>query len=122
MADAPNRSYKDQYMLRLPDGLRDRIAASAKRNGRSMNSEIVAVLENQYPAPTAYADLLERMKLLIFDAERGSVTPDLLKAEVALLRQEIDLLLEASDIAMRAVNRDARTADAWLPEKKLKAE
>lgn len=45
MAASPNRAWKDQYMLRLPDGMRDRIAELAKASGRSMNAEIVARLE-----------------------------------------------------------------------------
>lgn len=32
-------------MLRMPDGMRDRLKESAKRNGRSMNAEIVSKLE-----------------------------------------------------------------------------
>ncbi|MCT4333780.1 Arc family DNA-binding protein [Paracoccus sp. YLB-12] len=39
-------------MLRLPDGLRERIKAKADDNGRSMNAEIVQLLEREYPAPT----------------------------------------------------------------------
>ena len=35
----------DQYTLRLPDGLRDRIKAAAAANGRSMNTEIIASLQ-----------------------------------------------------------------------------
>lgn len=33
-----------QFNLRLPDDLRDRIEATARKNGRSMNTEIVARL------------------------------------------------------------------------------
>lgn len=36
---------KNKFNLRLPDGMRDRIAAIAKENGRSMNSEIVYRLQ-----------------------------------------------------------------------------
>lgn len=36
-----NREKSDQYQLRLPDGMREELAASAKANGRSINSEIV---------------------------------------------------------------------------------
>jgi predicted HicB family RNase H-like nuclease len=35
----------DQFALRLPDGLRDRIKEAADQNRRSMNSEIVTILE-----------------------------------------------------------------------------
>lgn len=38
----------DKFMLRLPDGMRDRIADEAKKNGRSMNAEIVHVLTAFY--------------------------------------------------------------------------
>lgn len=41
----------DQFMLRLPDGMRDRIKAAADANNRSMNAEIVAALEEKYPRP-----------------------------------------------------------------------
>lgn len=37
----------DQYMLRLPAGMRDEIKASADANGRSMNAEIVSRLVGQ---------------------------------------------------------------------------
>ena len=37
--------------MRLPDGLRDRIRLAAEANHRSMNAEVVALLEENYPAP-----------------------------------------------------------------------
>ena len=42
---------QDQYMVRFPDGMRDRLKAEAEKNGRSMNAEIVARLES-YGAET----------------------------------------------------------------------
>lgn len=36
----------DQYMVRFPEGLRDRLAKTAAANGRSMNTEIIAALQN----------------------------------------------------------------------------
>lgn len=38
--------------LRLPDDVRDRIAAAATANGRSMNAEIVARIANSSPEKT----------------------------------------------------------------------
>jgi hypothetical protein len=35
----------DQFMLRLPDGMRDKLAKMAEANGRSMNAEILSALE-----------------------------------------------------------------------------
>ncbi|RWR45876.1 Arc family DNA-binding protein [Sinirhodobacter ferrireducens] len=51
MAEEQNRTLNDKFMLRLPDGMRDRIKAAAEANNRSMNAEIVATLEEKYPAP-----------------------------------------------------------------------
>lgn len=35
----------DQYIVRFPTGMRDRIKALAASNGRSMNSQIIQMLE-----------------------------------------------------------------------------
>lgn len=48
MSKAPSRS-QDQFIVRLPDGLRDRIKMAAEENGRSMNAEVVATLLREYP-------------------------------------------------------------------------
>jgi hypothetical protein len=42
--------YADQYMLRLPEGWRDRIKTAAAEKRRSMNSEILAALEEKFAA------------------------------------------------------------------------
>lgn len=49
MSDQP--SSKEKFIVRLPDGLRDRIRAAAEERGHSMNSEIVSTLEEKYPTP-----------------------------------------------------------------------
>ena len=43
---------QDQYMVRFPEGMRDRIKKVATQNNRSMNAEIVSVLEEAFPKPT----------------------------------------------------------------------
>ena len=43
-----NRELKDQFMLRLPDGMRDAIRESAAREDRSMNAQIVQHLRAIY--------------------------------------------------------------------------
>lgn len=59
----PSRTL-DKFMLRLPDGMRDRIAAEAKANGRSMNAEIVARLEASFQPVAAPSDIEERVARL----------------------------------------------------------
>lgn len=41
----------DKFVIRLPDGLRDQIAVVAKENHRSMNSQIISVLEQNLGLP-----------------------------------------------------------------------
>lgn len=50
MSDKQVRDY-DKFMLRLPEGMRDSIAERAKRNGRSMNSEIVEMISSSFHVP-----------------------------------------------------------------------
>ncbi|WP_334061368.1 Arc family DNA-binding protein [Limimaricola cinnabarinus] len=63
---------QDKFVLRLPDGMRERIKAEADKNGRSMNSEVVARLETSFAGDGADADrrpLEERVDKLEQKAE-----------------------------------------------------
>jgi hypothetical protein len=62
----------DKFMLRLPDGMRSRVTEAAKENGRSMNAEIVAVLEEKFPAPIPEADLHKMIGDLMRQLESAS--------------------------------------------------
>lgn len=50
---------QDKFNLRLPDGMRDAIAERAKTNGRSMNSEIVQILQEALDMDSAVANARE---------------------------------------------------------------
>jgi len=39
------RKNSDQYLLRFPDGMRERLRIAAEANNRSMNAEIISRLE-----------------------------------------------------------------------------
>lgn len=72
MSKAPSRS-QDQFIVRLPEGMRDRIKAAAEANNRSMNAEIVATLEEKYPAGLA-ADAIEEFLTAL--VQRGSISEE----------------------------------------------
>lgn len=60
----------DKFMLRLPDGMRDRIAALAKQNGRSMNAEIIARMEDGNSMSThALIEAIARLNVQLAGAE-----------------------------------------------------
>ncbi|HFD7095715.1 MULTISPECIES: Arc family DNA-binding protein [Klebsiella] len=46
MTEKDNPNFIERFTVRMPDGMRDAIAERAKRNGRSMNSEIVQILQD----------------------------------------------------------------------------
>lgn len=56
----------DRFIVRLPDGMRDRLSASARESGRSMNAEVVARLQASYEDGPAVASLtwVELFKIL----------------------------------------------------------
>lgn len=45
--DSPSRKL-DQYIVRFPDGMRDRLKDIAAANNRSLNAEIIARLERSF--------------------------------------------------------------------------
>lgn len=53
-----NRTNIEQFQLRLPPGLRDRVKAYAERRGTSINTEIVRVLEREFPIQWPFKDRL----------------------------------------------------------------
>lgn len=72
-----NRSNPEQFQLRLPPGLRDRIKAYASKHGRSTNTEIVRVLEREFPEPVSIehriSELEEMVEILQGAATNASV-------------------------------------------------
>ncbi|MEB2535921.1 Arc family DNA-binding protein [Burkholderia sp. BCCIQ04A] len=82
---APSRS-ADQFVVRLPDGMREQIAEEARKNNRSMNAEIVARLEfsldpNNDPERIAALDQVAEYTKRVLDATDG---------EIAAMRRLVD--------------------------------
>jgi len=55
----------DQFMVRLPAGMREAIKAEAEIKGLSMNQEIVRVLEKHFPSPPDYDAILDSVERII---------------------------------------------------------
>jgi len=60
---------QDRFMVRLPDGMRDKIKAAAEAANRTMNGEIVARLEASFREDFGVPDfvtldLVEQVKVL----------------------------------------------------------
>jgi len=106
----------DQFVLRLPDGMRDRIKAAAERNNRSMNAEIVATLEVHFPEPTQLTELQRSLDAAIDQLYSASEEEIFLKKYEVIrhlqdlseevFRKIIDEINEAKEETLTKGNRD----------------
>ena len=67
-AIAPSRT-ADKFVVRLPDGMRDRVADAARASHRSMNSEIISRLEMSLESPKPMP-LMQPSGVLTSDEQR----------------------------------------------------
>ena len=104
MAEESSRAWKDQYMLRLPGGMRDRIKAAAEGNNRSMNAEIVARLEKSFQPPESLSLTLPTSPV---DAS------NLMKAN----RQIKEQFREIAMMMMRFVEAEEESEQGKAPDK-----
>lgn len=69
---------QDKYVVRLPDGMRDRLKAAAEANRRSMNAEIVDRLEESFHLPLVVAQL--NREIAVAEEERQDAIEEAAKA------------------------------------------
>ena len=81
--ELPPSRIAEQFVVRFPDGMRDRISEAAKAAGRSMNAEIVHRLESTFN--------MESLK----DAKRAELIQLVNDAIDERLAREISLPLES---------------------------
>lgn len=111
MAEEQNRSWNDRYMLRLPDGMRDRIKAAAEANNRSMNAEIVATLEEKYPVRGLFQRLQAVMHMADDVLMDDGMSPTESDEELKILK---DIALKIIGKMSESELRRART-QIWYP-------
>lgn len=94
MAQRSHSRDSDKYIIRMPDGLRGRIKSHAAANNRTMNAEIISVLEAAFPAPVE-DDLLIAAKAVVSrwysqDWKEGDLWPALKGLCAAIAKAEED--------------------------------
>lgn len=82
----------DQFQLRLPPGMRDRIKAKADRAGMSMNEAVVWCLEEYFPAPATLEDRIESLAAAVADLKKGNP-----------LEEQIDGIVDMIDKTLRDI-------------------
>jgi len=78
MGRIPSRG-ADQFMLRFPDGMRDRVKKLAEQNGRSMNSQIIYMLEYAF-------DDMDTAAHIHPNADKAEATREFLRDEIRKAR------------------------------------
>ncbi|HHA1269932.1 TPA: Arc family DNA-binding protein [Enterobacter mori] len=91
----------DRFNVRLPAGMRDAIADRAKRNGRSMNSEIVDIISNAMSQPVLAQEGIEYLLGL---AEPGEAE----KLSAGDRERARSLLLDAAAIMAQRLESESR--------------
>lgn len=104
MSESPFPSQnQDKFIVRLPDGMRDRIKAAAEAANRSMNAEIVMTLEEKYPAPPEFSDEVRSVEIYaeVFKLMKriSQATSDEERKE--LLQRHVHLSGEMAELAKR---------------------
>ncbi len=104
----------DQFIVRLPPGMRDRIKTKADRAGMSMNEAIVSCLDDYFPAPATLEDRVNGLATLVAALKRGSD----LEAQVGEIADMIDKTLRdiASDkipVTMSFAEKVAKRVEEW---------
>jgi predicted nuclease with TOPRIM domain len=79
----------DQYIVRFPDGMRDRLKDQAAENNRSLNAEIIARLED-------FQQMAERTYGLQLENNRLQTENDLSKERIRQLEAEVERLTTAN--------------------------
>lgn len=80
----------ERFQVRLPPGLRDRIKAYAERHGRSMNTEIVRVLEREFPEPWTVAGRVGQMIDMLRALKAGATSDENIEKLVEELRDTVE--------------------------------
>ncbi|APM54848.1 MULTISPECIES: Arc family DNA-binding protein [Enterobacteriaceae] len=76
----------DRFNVRLPVGMRDAIADRAKRNGRSMNSEIVQILQDALETEK----LIAETDIVDFDSTQAALDSKSTPEEKAAFLSELE--------------------------------
>lgn len=82
---------QNKFVVRFPDGMRERIAEVAKANNRSMNAEIISRLEYSFRAVSAAPvveylnDLAENYKVMSLDILQADSYTKMLEAYLEII-------------------------------------
>ena len=125
MSDRPAKEL-DKIMVRLPDGMRDRLTALAKENKRSVNAEVVARLEASLDntARAKAGSTVETTVYVLLDTDGMPTSWSEIHEHLATLTKAGPLnvsTMEVHVITPRMISSTERTREADALAKKYRA-
>lgn len=124
MASDRSPQTADKYILRFPDGMRDRIADEAKKNNRSMNAEIVHILMGHFDQKDEEAEDRKNgveqehkvgLSIGMNDPrDRAAALKVLLLKELMLLKRRVDQLGGRDSVLSMDIADIAKTVEGGL--------
>ncbi len=116
--------HADKYIVRFPDGMRDKLKAEAKANNRTLNAEIVARLAASLVAGSTdlyEADLKTSMEIMReeFEHEKRLARSQFLlgtfQDQASLIRRRLDRELQLADHLQAQLTEASRHGDDTAP-------
>ncbi|MFC3076351.1 Arc family DNA-binding protein [Shinella pollutisoli] len=102
----PNRTGIDQFQLRLPSGLRERIKSRAEAHGRSMNTEIVVCLEQSLSGEGLSEEAQETIRRLREDISRLEGMNEALGRTVKAFVDHLSVSDEGKQLILKKILED----------------
>lgn len=103
-----------QIALRLSPTLRDRIKVAADQAGRSVNSELVATLEEKYPEPKPSYSVAEMVEYIQYLKEQAGDDQNKIAEVDAFEKGVIQTLLDALGVSLEDLGYEGFKADRRL--------
>ncbi|WP_109706361.1 Arc family DNA-binding protein [Falsochrobactrum shanghaiense] len=97
----------ERFQIRLPPGLRDRIKVYAEAHGRSMNTEIVRILEREFPEPWDMTGRVNELVEMLKAVKAGDQNDDNVQRIAMLIEETINGIVSGR---IRGVDEHARNA------------
>lgn len=111
--DSPSRK-QDQYIVRFPDGMRDRLKDAAAENGRSMNAEIIQRLDESFEGRSALSDKVADAAF-VRGIQIGLIEAILLEddpmAALLALRQRLQVTMDFEKLRLSPEEQERRDAE-----------
>lgn len=105
MTEKENPTLIERFTVRMPDGMREAVAERARENGRSMNSEIIDMINNALYMPSIGEDAVDYMLELAKSDEVDDLDDESREQIQGFLLQIIEKLNKKIEISSNHISQ-----------------